>query len=65
MRGGSGREGFLRRIAGRLKLLLVPEDCQGNQGDRDDPQNDVFAAILFVCHKSQYSIPEITVQVSS
>jgi hypothetical protein len=45
------------------KLLLVPEDGHGNQDDGDDPEDDVFAAVFFVCHKRKYSITEIGVQV--
>ena len=45
------------------KLLLVPEDGHGNQDDSDDPEDDVFAAVFFVCHKRKYSITEIGVQV--
>lgn len=34
------------------KLLpLVQKDCQGDQRDRDDPQNDTLTAFLFVCHE--------------
>src|SRR6266536_1133300 len=39
-------------VTAREKLLLVPEDRQRNQDDRNDPQNDVFAAAFFFCHKS-------------
>jgi hypothetical protein len=46
------------------ELALVQEDCQSNQGHCDDPQNDVFAALFFVCHREEYTILEIGLQVA-
>jgi hypothetical protein len=34
----------------REQLFLVPEDRQCDQSDRNNPQNDVFAAALFLGH---------------
>jgi hypothetical protein len=36
---------------GKLPRLHVPEDCQSNQGYRDNPEHDVFAAVFFFCHR--------------
>ncbi len=48
-----GTEHLLHRTAGGRNLLLVPEDRQRNERNRDDPQNDVFAAtfLFFLSHK--------------
>ncbi len=54
------REQVLR---GRKLRLLVPEDRQRNQRYRDDPQDNVFAAVLFFCHKREYSIPQSLTQL--
>jgi hypothetical protein len=51
------------RLRGKLSRLHVPEDCQGHQRDRDDPQNDVFTAVFFFCHEKEYTTPEFAVQV--
>jgi hypothetical protein len=50
-------------IAVREKLFLVPEDRQCHQGDRNNPQNDVFATAFFFCHEKKYTTAEIAVQV--
>lgn len=36
-----------RDFSPKLSRFLIPEDRQRDQGDRDDPENDVFGAILF------------------
>jgi hypothetical protein len=66
-RRDGGTEHLLHRTAGGKNLLLVPEDRQRNECNRDDPQNDVFAAtfFFFLGHKEEYSIPESRFQVSS
>lgn len=48
-----------------LTGFLVPVDRQSDEGDGDDPEYDVFCAILLFlfCHKVQYSIHETMVQV--
>jgi hypothetical protein len=40
-----------------FSLVLVPEDRKGDQRDGDDPQNHVFARILFFRHSFKYSTP--------
>jgi hypothetical protein len=49
--------------ARELFRLHVPEDRHPNQDDGDDPQNNVFAFVLFVGHKQKYTTPQSTVQV--
>src|ERR1700689_940434 len=39
------------RLPEKLSRLVIPEECQRNQGDGDDPQHDVFTAVLFFGHK--------------
>jgi len=51
-------------FAEKLSRLVIPEECQRDQGDSNDPQNDIFTAVLFFGHKVQYSIPQVSVQVS-
>jgi hypothetical protein len=45
------------RASGWGGLLLVPEDRHRDQNDGDDPENDVFASVLFLClgHARKYS----------
>jgi hypothetical protein len=52
-----------RRPSARAELPFVPEDRQRDQGDRDNPQNNVFAAAFFLGHSWQYNTSEIRVQV--
>ena len=60
----SSRARFFRQsLLAPKKLFLVPEERQRYQRDRDDPQHDVFAAILFLSHTKKYSTPALTVQV--
>src|ERR1035441_4827896 len=40
-----------RRFEEKLPRLHVPEDRQPYEDDGDDPQNDVFTAVLFFCHR--------------
>src|SRR5580692_11930843 len=47
----------------KLSRLVIPEECQRNQGDGDDPQHDVFTAVLFFGHIRKYSIPQVPLQV--
>jgi len=42
---------FAEDFRGKLSRLHVPEDCQGHERDRDDPQNDIFTTLFFFCHK--------------
>jgi hypothetical protein len=35
----------------KLPRLHVPEDRQPHEEHGDDPQNDVFTAVLFFCHR--------------
>jgi len=39
--------GIMLRLLGQLSRLLVPEDRQSDQEDSNDPEHDVFGAILF------------------
>src|SRR5438309_7533786 len=50
---GSGCSAVVGRITkGRLRLgLLVPEDRQRKQRNGDNPENNVFTAVLFFCHR--------------
>jgi hypothetical protein len=53
-------------VAGGERLLprmLVPEDCHGDQNYRDNPQHNVFAAILLFSHVRKYSTDTDSVQV--
>ena len=52
-----------RRNATLPELFLVPEDRQRYERNRNDPQHDVFTAILFVRHGKQYTTPALGVQV--
>jgi hypothetical protein len=50
-------------VARTQKLSSVPVDRYRYQQNRDNPQNDVFAAAFFLGHRRQYTTPEISVQV--
>jgi hypothetical protein len=60
----SALTGSLKSLRRKLSRLVVPEECQRDQGDSNDPQNNVFTAVFFFGHKVQYSIPQVLVQVS-
>jgi hypothetical protein len=43
---------------GALARLLIPVDGQGDQDYRNDPQNNIFASILFFCHRVERYITD-------
>jgi hypothetical protein len=62
-RRGTARVSARTTVRGKLSRLHVPVDCQRHQCDRNEPQNDVFTAVLFFRHAEQYTTLEIPVQV--